>query len=369
MNPESAVLENEFSPRLERLIEIGCTLNISSELLPFLHLIVYATAKMTRCEEVPILELEEGKDQLRFLALPWFHRDPPTTIKVPVQTSVAGWVLQNGQPAVILDVRVEARHFKDIDRSIDFINHSLMAVSISCRGEVVGVLEVVNKSQQAHYTEKDLKILETLTSQVVIAIQDNHLERKVQDALDQMNQLDRMKCNSHAHSSHELHTSLGIILGPATGEVTDSLQQEAQQKKISMRDDNRQGDLLMESNPPKTAIELSNPVNYAMTFTNSGGHIFIVTESIPGYVKVAVIDDNIGIPVKDLPYFIDRFYQVELFLTRNHDGGGLGLSVVIAEIHGGRIWVECVEVRGGNFTFLLSVYSTQLDTANRVFTY
>jgi signal transduction histidine kinase len=97
--------------------------------------------------------------------------------------------------------------------------------------------------------------------------------------------------------------------------------------------------------------------------------VFLVAEQIPGYVKVAVIDDGIGIPAKDLPHIFDRFYQVESHLTRRHGGMGLGLSVakMMIEMHGGRIWVESAEGRGSMFTILLPLDSSQAQAAQRVF--
>ncbi len=104
-------------------------------------------------------------------------------------------------------------------------------------------------------------------------------------------------------------------------------------------------------------------------FTNQGGHVFVTGELVPGYVKVSVIDDGIGIPAKDLPHIFDRFFQVESHLTRRHGGMGLGLSVakVMIEMHGGRIWAESMEGKGSNFTFLLPVNPVQAEAGSRVF--
>ncbi len=346
------------------------------------------------------------------------------SVKVPLQTSVAGWVLENGQPAVIPDVSAEPRHFKGADQATDFVTHSLMAVPITFQGEKLGVLEVVNKTGEAHYTEEDLTILETLASQAAIAIQNTHLVNKVKKSQDQMTQLDRMKSDFIAITSHELRTPLGLILGHATflreviqpeyqpqldiiirnsmrlkeiidsitnmdnaqrgtaslharsisikhivEDVMDSFNQEAERKHITMRSDTGQDDLLVEGDASKISIALSNVVKNALDFTNPGGHVFIVAEQIPGYVKVSVIDDGIGIPAKDLPHIFERFYQVESHLTRKHGGMGLGLSVakVMIEMHGGRIWAESVEGKGSNFTILLPVNPGQAGAASRVF--
>jgi signal transduction histidine kinase len=150
-------------------------------------------------------------------------------------------------------------------------------------------------------------------------------------------------------------------------EVMDSFYQEAKQKGITIRSDAPQESLLVEGDSSKISIALSNLVKNAIAFNNSGGHIIIVAESIPGYVKTSVIDDGIGIPSKDLPHIFERFYQVESHLTRKHGGMGLGLSVskVMIEMHGGRIWAESVEGKGSNFTFLLPT-KTETEATSQV---
>jgi phosphoserine phosphatase RsbU/P len=53
--------------------------------------------------------------------------------------------------------------------------HSLVAVPLMVRGEVVGVLEALNKKDDAHYTEEDLTILETLGALAAQAMQNVEL--------------------------------------------------------------------------------------------------------------------------------------------------------------------------------------------------
>jgi len=424
MNSEMTLNSTERTQRLERLIEISRALSATLELEPFLHSLISAASELTGCEAASILEFEQDGDQFHFLALPWFHREPLKTVKVPLRKSVAGWVLENSQPAVVPDVTNEPRHFKGVDQAADFNTRSLMAVPIIYQDQKLGVLEVVNKTGEANYTEEDLTILETLASQAAIAIQNTRLMDRVQKSRDEVAQLDRMKSDFIAIASHELRTPLGLILGHATflreivqadyrpqldiiirnstrlkeiidsianmdnvrrgmtdlraravsiqrvvAEVVASFEGEARRKHISLRADTGEAELLVEGDASKISVVLSNMVKNSLVFTNSGGHIFIVGEQIPGYVKVSVIDDGIGIPVKDLPHIFERFYQVESHLTRKHGGMGLGLSVakVMVEMHGGRIWAESVEGKGSNFTFILPVNAGQADAASRVF--
>lgn len=414
---------NERIQRLERLLEVSRNLSASLDWEPFLQSLLSVAAELTGSEVASILEAEDG-ETLRFLAVPWFHREALQMVRVPVGASVAGWVFQNGKPAVVPDAKKSERHFKGADQAAQYESRSLLAVPIIYKGETLGVLEAVNKANQAHYTEDDLTILETLASQLAIAMQNNRLLNRIRQIQEEASRLDQMKSDFIAVASHELRTPLGLILGHATflreviqaenrpqldiivrnamrlkeiidnianmdnvergmasvrrrtvsirrvvEEVAAGFQEEAREKRLSLRVDAGQDDLTVEGDASKISLALTNLVKNALTFTNPGGHVFVVAERIPGYVKVSVIDDGIGIPAKDLGHVFERFYQVESHLTRRHGGMGLGLSVakVMIEMHGGRIWAESVEGKGSNFTFILPLDSSQPSAASRVF--
>jgi signal transduction histidine kinase len=140
-------------------------------------------------------------------------------------------------------------------------------------------------------------------------------------------------------------------------EVATSFAAMAAERHIVLEAPAPPQDLLIEADPTKISIALGNLVKNALSFTNEGGLVRIQTEAMPGYVKVSVIDNGVGIPRRDLPRVFDRFFQVERHLTRRHNGMGLGLSVakVMVEMHGGRIWAESVEGLGSTFAFLLPV--------------
>jgi len=418
--------DNERIQRLERLLEVSRNLSASLDLDPFLQSVISVATELTGSEVASVLEPEDGGTHLGFLAVPWFHRDALKMVKVPINASVAGWVFENVKPAVVVDVSAEPRHFKAADQATDFQTRSILAVPIVYKGEALGVLEAVNKANHAHYTEDDLTILETLASQTAIALENTRLVDKVRQSLDEMSQLDRMKSDFIAIASHELRTPLGLILGHSTflcevvgdehrnqmeviarnamrlkeiidsfgtmdnvqfgvatvrrrsisirrivEEVTEAFAEEVMQKNLSLRMDMGEDDLMVDGDATKISLALSNLVKNAITFTNPEGHIFIIAERIPGYVKVAVIDDGVGIPAADLPRIFERFFQVESHLTRRHGGMGLGLSVakVMIELHSGRIWAESMENKGSNFTFILPLDSGQADAADDVFRY
>lgn len=414
----TAMIPDERMVHLERLLEVVRGLTTSPDLDSFLQSIISEASELTNSELASILEYEETADELRFLTVQWFDRDVLRPMGVPLDGSAAGWVYRKGQPLIIQDTRADKRHFKVVDRVTKHDTHSLVAVPLMVRGEVIGVLEALNKKDDAHYTEEDLAILETLGALAAQAIRNAALERKMRVAKIELAELERLKSDFVAITSHELRTPLGLILGHATflrelvgkeyadqldtivrnatklKEVLESLssvdnfqngaarvrsqkvslakiaedtilnfQDEAKARNITLKAEMKKSPFFVDVDGAKIGIVFSNLVKNALQFTDPGGHITISIEEESGYMKVAVSDDGIGIPAKDLPRIFERFFQVEQHLTRRHGGMGLGLSVAksMVELHGGRIWAESSGERGSTITFLLPVEKSGKD--------
>ena len=93
----------------------------------------------------------------------------------------------------------------------------------------------------------------------------------------------------------------------------------------------------------------------ALKFTPEGGTVRVSVEARDGEVAITVRDNGQGIDPEFLPHVFDRFRQWDSTSTRTHRGLGLGLSIVsnLAELHGGRTWVE--ENPGGGARFVVEL--------------
>jgi two-component system sensor histidine kinase SenX3 len=78
-------------------------------------------------------------------------------------------------------------------------------------------------------------------------------------------------------------------------------------------------------------------------------------ETIGPFVHVAVKDQGVGIPSKDLERIFERFYRVDPGRARETGGTGLGLSIVrhVAQNHGGSVLVDSREGEGSTFSLEL----------------
>lgn len=413
-------MPDERLHRYERLSEVLRNLSTAPDLDSILRTVIAEVSELTDSTAASVLELDETEQSLRFVAAPWFHWDALRAVKVPLDASAAGWVYREAKPLHIPDTKTDSRHFSAADLASAFTTRSLLAVPLMVKGEPIGVLEAVNKNK-ADYTEEDATILETLAAPAALAMYNASLQRRLEASLSELAELDRLKNDFIAITSHELRTPLGLILGHATflreligqeyheqleviiknasrlKEIIENLSSMdnyetglarlhqrtisvarviedaaasfadmADQRNITLKAETGRDDLFIQGDGTKISIAIGNLIKNAVMFTDDGGHITVSGQSVPGYVKVSVVDDGIGIPAKDLPRIFERFFQVESHLTRKHGGMGLGLSVakIMVEMHGGRIWAESVEGKGSNFSFLLPVTAAQAGSAS-----
>ena len=99
---------------------------------------------------------------------------------------------------------------------------------------------------------------------------------------------------------------------------------------------------------------LVNLTENAIVYNEAGGHVEITArERTAGDVRVAVVDDGIGIPEEALDRLTERFFRVDKSRSRVRGGTGLGLAIVkhILEAHGQRLEVESRVGYGSTFAF------------------
>lgn len=108
---------------------------------------------------------------------------------------------------------------------------------------------------------------------------------------------------------------------------------------------------------------VSNLMMNAIKFTNDGGKITLSVYQDGNSGVLEVADTGIGISKENLDRIFDRFYQVDNSRahTSDHDGSGLGLSIVkwIVEAHGGTIEVSSKVKSGTTFRIRLPILAQE----------
>ena len=101
-----------------------------------------------------------------------------------------------------------------------------------------------------------------------------------------------------------------------------------------------------------------NLLSNAIKFSPQDSTIYVDVLVNEDYTEINVKDEGIGIPKKYRKSIFERFVQADKSLTREHEGSGIGLSIVksIIDLHGGYLSVESELGKGSNFRIILPNY-------------
>ncbi len=160
---------------LALLSEIGQQLNSTLDLKQIAEQLRQIAKEMIGAEAASVWLWEEDREWLvcctRFDEI---GADAPVSVRLRPGQGIAGWVALTGESVVAPYTREDPRFFRGIDDQTSFTTHSLIAVPLRVRGEVIGVMEVVNKLD-GRFDESDLVLSETLASTAAIAINNAQL--------------------------------------------------------------------------------------------------------------------------------------------------------------------------------------------------
>jgi PAS domain S-box-containing protein len=97
--------------------------------------------------------------------------------------------------------------------------------------------------------------------------------------------------------------------------------------------------ITLDGDPVRLAQVISNLLNNAAKYTESGGQIWLTVRREAGGIAISVRDNGTGIPPDMLPKIFELFMQVDRNLERAQGGLGIGLTLVksLVELHGGSV--------------------------------
>jgi signal transduction histidine kinase len=138
-------------------------------------------------------------------------------------------------------------------------------------------------------------------------------------------------------------------------DLLEGFQPLAQLKSISMEVTPTEGMPTVHADRDKLYEVLANLLDNAIKFTPTGGRVQIGAQILDSrYIKVGVSDTGCGISEEHLLKIFDKFYRVQSS-SEHVAGAGLGLAITrgLVELHGGTIAVESASGKGSHFYFTL----------------
>jgi signal transduction histidine kinase len=112
---------------------------------------------------------------------------------------------------------------------------------------------------------------------------------------------------------------------------------------------------------------VSNLVENALKYSPHQAPVNVTVWREPGYARVSVRDEGIGIPREDQALVFERFHRARNVDDRRFAGMGLGLYIArgIVEQHGGKIWVESAPGMGSTFQVAVPLAESSVVVSGR----
>jgi two-component system sensor histidine kinase SenX3 len=193
--------------------------------------------------------------------------------------------------------------------------------------------------------EDDPLVVDRLAKRV--AAEAERLGRIIDDLLD----LSRIEANE---SPRQEMVPLTVIVGQAV----ELLRPAATSSGIRLEVDDPPWHLAVPGDRRDLVSAVSNLVDNAIKYSERGSLVQVRVRSYDDVVEIAVIDEGVGIPARDMERIFERFYRVDRARSRTTGGTGLGLSIVrhVAVNHSGSVRVESREGSGSTFTLSLPAH-------------
>jgi len=173
---------------LMALQDISCTLTSELDLNRLLSKIVHAAVEVLDASTGSLLIWDPTDNSLVFAVTEGGEGEGETLEqrRMPADQGIAGWIFTHRQPIIVEDVSRDARFFSGIDESLGYQTSSLIGVPLTTKGEMIGVIEILNKRSGEKFDEQDLDTLSALAGQAAIAIVNARLYSRIREERDRM---------------------------------------------------------------------------------------------------------------------------------------------------------------------------------------
>lgn len=172
--PKTDDAYDRLKMRYERLLEITRELNATQDIPALLVYILQCATELTYTEKASIILVDPESGELRFeAALDEKGRvdEAISSVVVPLEGSIAGWVVTHDEHVLVEDAHNDPRWFRGVDQRTDTETRGLLSVPLTTRDTVIGTVQVLNKRENRPWSDEDVETLNSFAEQAAIAIQ------------------------------------------------------------------------------------------------------------------------------------------------------------------------------------------------------
>jgi CheY-like chemotaxis protein/GAF domain-containing protein len=176
--------------------------------------IVDVSCRETDADRASLMLFNEDTQVLTIQAAIGLPEEVIRTTKIGLGEGIAGLVAERREPLVLDSSAPPSSELRKLMKQ-DQIS-SAVCVPLTARKELIGVLNLSKLGKnKAPFTAGSLELASVLAGQAAIAIKNARLFEEIQQAYEELKNLDELKSEFINVASHELRTPLAILLGYA----------------------------------------------------------------------------------------------------------------------------------------------------------
>ncbi|MGR3179115.1 MAG: GAF domain-containing protein [Candidatus Anammoxibacter sp.] len=135
-------------------------------------------------------------------------------IRILNNSGIAGHVFTSGEGVIIHDAYADERFNSSVDKQTGFTTTNILCAPVrTVKGKIIGAIQTLNK-KKGSFTKKDLALLESMTTQVAITLQNAQQVENMQKAKDL--EMDFLNVVSGITTEIDLGTMLQKVMVEAT---------------------------------------------------------------------------------------------------------------------------------------------------------
>ncbi len=146
-------------PTLAALLEAAAKINSSLDLEKALQAIAQSAARVLDAQASSVLLLDRVRNKLVFKATVGATAGQLLGQEFDADRGIAGRVATTGRAEISPEARDDPDFYGEFDEQSQFRTRGLIAAPLHYRGEVIGVVEVLNKNGRRSFDERDLQTL------------------------------------------------------------------------------------------------------------------------------------------------------------------------------------------------------------------
>jgi GAF domain-containing protein len=153
----------QFIDSMQNVVEAVENPLPEAELMDLLSDVLQNALAAINAKDGSLLVLDEDTAELVFvLTRGEIPRDKLAWRRIPPGEGIAGWVATNRKATIVNDVQTDERFFADVDEEFGFKTTSILAAPLLGGGQVLGVVEVLNKRGSNLFNIDDQTLLTLL---------------------------------------------------------------------------------------------------------------------------------------------------------------------------------------------------------------